>query len=127
VSFQTRFHARFLHDAQDQTYAANRYDAFYLLALGAAWAAGKDGRGAITGPRIAEGMMHLSSGPKFSLMPEHFTAAKALLQSGKSIDVAGASGTLDFDATGEPPATFQLWRISGKSFIHDRRVEWPGP
>jgi ABC-type branched-subunit amino acid transport system substrate-binding protein len=124
AAFAARFHARFLRDAGDQTYSANRYDAIYLLALGAAWAAGKDGRGAITGPRIAEGLTHLSSGPKFSLTPEHFTAAKALLQNGRAIDVEGASGRLDFDnATGEGPSAFQLWRIQGKSFVHDRRVE----
>jgi branched-chain amino acid transport system substrate-binding protein len=128
ASFQARFRARFLRDAQDQTYAANRYDAIYLLALGAAYAAGKDGSGAITGTRIAEGMMHLSSGPRFSLAPEQFTAAKAVLQSGKSIDVEGASGTLNFDlTTGEPPASFRLWRIQGKSFVHERRFEWHGP
>jgi branched-chain amino acid transport system substrate-binding protein len=127
ASFQARFQARFLRDAQDQTYAANRYDAVYLIALGAAYAAGKDGNGAITGTRIAAGMMHLSSGPKFSLAPDQFTAAKALLQSGKSIDVEGASGTLDFDpATGEPPASFRLWRVQGKSFVHERRFEWHG-
>jgi hypothetical protein len=56
------------------------------------------------------------------------TAAKAVLQSGRSIDVAGASGTLDFDrATGEPPAQFRLWRIQGKSFIHERNFECRGP
>jgi serine/threonine-protein kinase len=128
TAFQARFRARFLRDAQDQTYAANRYDAIYLLALGAAYAAGKDGSGAITGTRIAAGMMHLSSGPKFSLAPDQFTAAKAVLQSGRSIDVDGASGTLDFDqATGEPPASFRLWRIQGKRFIHERNLEWHGP
>jgi branched-chain amino acid transport system substrate-binding protein len=123
AAFAARFHARFLRDAGEQTYSANRYDAVYLLALGAAWAAGKDGHGAITGPRIAEGLAHLSSGPKFSLTPEHFTAAKALLQAGHSIDVEGASGTLDFDvATGEASSSFQLWRVQGKGFVHDRRI-----
>jgi serine/threonine protein kinase/ABC-type branched-subunit amino acid transport system substrate-binding protein len=126
LSFGARFHARFLRDAQEQTYSANRYDAMYLVALGAAWAAGKDGHGAITGIGIAEGLAHLSSGAKFSLTPEHFTAAKAFLQSGRSIDVEGASGRLDFDnVTGEAASSFRLWRITGKSFVHDRRIAWP--
>jgi branched-chain amino acid transport system substrate-binding protein len=128
ASFQARFHARFLHDAREQIYAASRYDAMYLLALGAAWAAGKDGRGAITGARIAEGLAHLSSGAKLRLTPEHFTAAKALLQSGQSIDVEGASGELDFDAaTGEAPAALQLWRIQGQRFVPDRRLTLTTP
>jgi serine/threonine protein kinase/ABC-type branched-subunit amino acid transport system substrate-binding protein len=123
VSFYSRFQARFLRNAQNQIYAANRYDAVYLLALAAAYAAGKDGRGTISGARLAEGLTHLSSGTKLGLTPEGFTAAKAALQAGGSIDVEGASGSLDFDAkTGEAPSSYQLWRVDGRNLVQDRRV-----
>jgi branched-chain amino acid transport system substrate-binding protein len=123
ASFHSRFQSRFLRDAANQTYASHRYDAVYLLALAAAYAAGRDGQGRLTGARMAEGLTHLSSGPRFSLTPEQFTAAKARLQRGESIDVEGASGALDFDeATGEAKNSFQLWRISGGGFVEDRRL-----
>ncbi len=125
ASFQARFAARFRRKAIDQTYASNRYDAMYLVAFGAAWALGKDGRGELSGARMAEGLTHLSSGPRFGLTPEQFTAAKAALLSGGSIDLEGASGKLDFDnQTGEASSSFQLWRVSGETFVRDRRIEW---
>ncbi|HEX4458336.1 MAG TPA: bifunctional serine/threonine-protein kinase/ABC transporter substrate-binding protein, partial [Polyangia bacterium] len=52
VSFYSRFQSRFLRRAQSQTYAANRYDAVYLIALAAAYAVGKDGHGTIDGARL---------------------------------------------------------------------------
>jgi len=112
-----------LKDAANQTYAAHRYDAVYVLALAAAWAAGRDGRGALTGRRLAEGILHLVAGPRFGLTPDAFTAAKAHLQRGESIDVEGASGDLDFDrASGGVDAVYQLWRVRGRGFVPDRRL-----
>jgi branched-chain amino acid transport system substrate-binding protein len=122
-SFHSRFQARFARDAANQTYAAHRYDAVYVLALAAAWAAGRDGRGALTGRRLAEGLMHLLAGPRMELTPDTFTAAKARLQRGESIDVEGASGGLDFDrATGGVDGIYQLWRVDGRSFVADRQL-----
>jgi serine/threonine protein kinase/ABC-type branched-subunit amino acid transport system substrate-binding protein len=123
ASFQARFAARFGRDPTDQSYAANRYDAMYLLALAAAHAVGRDGLGEVTGARLAEGLARLSSGPRFGLTPDQLTAAKAALQAGGTIDVAGASGALDFDAaTGEAPAEFRLWRVSGTGFVRGPRI-----
>jgi branched-chain amino acid transport system substrate-binding protein len=123
-SFHARFQARFLRDAANQTYAAHRYDAVYVLALAAAWAAGRDGSGALTGRRLAQGLSHLVSGPHVGLTPDTFTAAKARLQRGESIDVEGASGALDFDrATGGVDAGYQLWRVDGMGFTPDHRIE----
>jgi ABC-type branched-subunit amino acid transport system substrate-binding protein len=126
ASFQQRFSARYHRRFDDQTYTANRYDAMYLLALGAAWAGGSDGKGAITGGRIAEGLSHLSSGPRISLQPDTFTAAKAALAAHQSVDVVGASGDLDFDnAVGEARGDFGLWRVAGKRFEKVRRLGAP--
>jgi serine/threonine protein kinase/ABC-type branched-subunit amino acid transport system substrate-binding protein len=124
ASFQTHFFSRFQRSANEQAYAANRYDAVYLLALGAAWAAGRDDKGAITGARIARGLTHLSSGPRFSLTPEMFPAARAALSAGQSIDVVGASGELDFDeAVGEAHGPVRLWRVQGQRLVSGRRLQ----
>ena len=125
ASFQARFLAEFGRNALDQTYASNSYDAMYLIALAAAHALGSDGKGALTGVRLAQGLARLSSGAHFGLVPEQFTAARATLQGGGSIDVTGASGQLDFDPqTGEAPAAFQVWRIRDQAFIKERRIAW---
>jgi branched-chain amino acid transport system substrate-binding protein len=126
ASFRARFTARFRRAADEQTYASNRYDALYLLALGAAWAAGPDGKGALTGSRIAQGLTHLSSGTPVSITPDAFTAIKAQLAAGHDVDVVGASGDLDFDNTvGEAHGPFALWRVRGKRFVKDRRLDAP--
>jgi serine/threonine protein kinase/ABC-type branched-subunit amino acid transport system substrate-binding protein len=125
-SFKARFAARFQRNALDQTYASNRYDAMYLVAFGAAWALGPDGGGILDGVHLARGLTHLSHGARFGVLPEQFTAAKAALQAAGSIDLVGASGPLDFDdRTGEAPASFQLWRVSGRNFVSDRRIPSP--
>jgi hypothetical protein len=98
----------------------------YLLAHGAAGAAGSDGNGALTGARIAQGLTHLSSGMRVSITPESFTAIKAQLAAHHDVDVVGASGDLDFDnAVGEAHGPFALWRVRGKGFVKDRRLDAP--
>ncbi len=114
--FRASFESKFGSDPSLTAFTAHSYDAMYVLALGAAWAVG-DGAGEVTGPRIAEGLTKLSSGPHYELSPGQFTAAKAALQKGGPINVAGASGDLDFDPdTGEAPSPIEVWTIEGNAF-----------
>jgi ABC-type branched-subunit amino acid transport system substrate-binding protein len=123
-TFADRYETRFGKELSTQAFIPHSYDAIYLLALAAAWASGPDGKGAVSGTRVAEGLTHLSSGDHFSLTPDAFTAAKVELQAGGSIDVDGTSGKLDFDpATGESAGPVQLWKVTGSGFTIVREIE----
>ncbi len=127
--FSSSFTSRFGVNPGQFSFTSHSYDAFYLLALGAAHAAGADGTGEITGRRLAEGLTKLSSGTPYRLRPSDLTAAKAALGRGETIDVEGASGKLDFNAaTGEAPSPVEIWRIEGTEFrVVEQGVEPPAP
>lgn len=111
-SFRDRFLAKYAVNPLDFSYTSHSYDAMYVLALGAAYAAGADGNLPITGARMAEGLTKLSAGALSPLTPDQFTPAKSSLQKGTSIDIEGASGKLNFDpATGEAPSAIELWQV----------------
>jgi branched-chain amino acid transport system substrate-binding protein len=113
ASFRDRFQAKYSVNPLDFSFTSHSYDAMYVVALGAAWAVGANGNGAVTGPRIAEGLTKLSSGAAYKLTPDQLTPAKAALQQGTSIDIDGASGKLNFDpANGEAPSPIDLWQVT---------------
>jgi len=115
-SFQSRFQTRFNNvDPSNFSFTSHAYDSMYLFALGAAYAQGQGGQ--VTGAKMAEGLTKVSSGAtELELTPTNFTAAAAELAAGRPINVAGASGSLDFDAAGEAPSPIELWMIEGSSF-----------
>ena len=115
-TFAASFRTQYSVDPSTTAFTSHSYDAMYLLALGAASAVGPGPAysGAVTGPRIALGLTHVSEGAPFELGPTDFTPAAAALEQGTSINVAGASGSLDFNPlTGEAPSPISIWQISG--------------
>lgn len=121
--FRNRFQTDFGVDPSQFAFTSHCYDAFYVLALGAAHAAGADGKGIIDGPRIATGMTQLSSGTEYKLQNTSWTAAESDLRSGKPINIVGASGNLDFDAVGDVSAPIEIWQITDSMFVTLDRVE----
>ena len=116
-SFLDRYDARFDEDPTQFAFIEHAYDAAYLVGLGAAWAHGPTGEGDLTGPRIAEGLTKLSSGDPAVLRPDEIIRIRSVLHGGGTVDVTGASGTLDFDpATGEAPSPIEEWRVVGGAF-----------
>lgn len=117
-NFRGRFQSIHEVDPWLFSYTAHSYDAFYLIALAASGAAGEDGTGALSGSRLAEALTRMSSGMTFRLTPDQLTGAKAALAAGQSIDVDGASGTLQFDpSTGEAPSKIELWQIDNGEIV----------
>ncbi len=109
-SFRDRFITKYSADPTSFSFTSHSYDAMYLLMLSAAWAS--NGGGAITGPRMVDGMKNVSMGAPFSLAPGNFTGAVAAMQAKTPIDVEGASGKLNFDSdAGAPSSPYELWRI----------------
>lgn len=118
-SFLSRYNARFPEDPTQFALIEHAYDAAYLVGLGASWAAGPTGEGEVTGPRIAEGLTHVSSpaAEPLSLQPGNLVQARSELQAGREINVTGASGLLDFDgATGEAPSPIEEWVVRNGAF-----------
>lgn len=115
-SFRSRFMVRYNNvDPSNFSYTSHSYDSMYLFALAAAYAQGQGGQ--VTGVKMAEGLTMVSSGAtELELTPTNFTAAAAELAAGRSINVVGASGNLDFDAAGEAASPIELWVVEGSDF-----------
>lgn len=90
-------------------YAANAYDAVYVLAASAVTLP----QGTqVSGASLASGIARLVSGRAAEVGPMDWSMARSVLAAGGSIDLRGASGPLDFDlTTGEAPANVALWRV----------------
>lgn len=112
--FVNQYQQRFGLDPLSVSATANAFDAMMCVAL-AAWAAHDD----LTGPALAVGMTRLH-GPgalKVPLIPTAFNTATRELETGRPVDVDGASGPLDFDdRTGEAVGPIELWRATGGHF-----------
>ena len=116
--FVAAYRARFMEraDITQYPYVPYAYDATWLVFAGAVWSAAEVG--AVRGSGLAEGLTHLSetgsSVPAFDLLPGCWEALSAELAAGRDVDVRGASGELDFDATtGETSGPVEIWRVGG--------------
>lgn len=77
------------------TFAAQSYDAAFLLAL----AIEKNGRAERAG--VAKALRAVASAPGEIILPGEWQKAKALLKAGKPINYEGATGSLEFDQAGD--------------------------
>ena len=99
---------------QDPTtfgFSAHTYDAAWLAIVGAAWSHhNEDG---ITGLGSARGLRNVSSGDDHDAGPNSWNDIKAAFKDGDSVNLGGASGSLDFDpVTGETAAPVDVWEIT---------------
>jgi branched-chain amino acid transport system substrate-binding protein len=97
--------------------AAGAYDAVYLFNYAATEAIRTETP--LTGVALARGMSQVGGvgGKKFEVGPTEFGEATGAIRDGEAIDIAGASGRLDFDlARGEAPSDIQIWclGVTGK-------------
>ncbi|HVG60263.1 MAG TPA: ABC transporter substrate-binding protein [Hyalangium sp.] len=114
--FRSRFSAQYPGvDPTKYSFTSHSYDAMYLLGLAMAYSQGTSNE--VTGPKMAEGLTKMSSGPRpIQLTLVNFTEAANELANGRSIDVEGASGSLQFDDTGEAPSPIELWQVGTTTF-----------
>jgi ABC-type branched-subunit amino acid transport system substrate-binding protein len=83
------------------------YDATYLMAYG--FLAGGE---ALQGSALTAGLRKMSGGKAVSIGPEGLLDTFTYLATGRSIDVSGASGPLDFDPeAGEAAADVAVWCV----------------
>ncbi|MEM1048948.1 MAG: ABC transporter substrate-binding protein [Pseudomonadota bacterium] len=94
----------------DAPFAAEAYDAAFLLAL-AIESHGKPDR---TG--LAQALRSVSSPPGTLVLPGEWEKARALIADGKSVNYEGAAGPHDFDARGDVPGRIVELAIRGGGF-----------
>jgi len=110
ASFLAAYASEYGEDASRFSFTANAYDAGWLLAYGAAWAVFQEP--ALTGVGIARGLRHLSAGAPIEARSTEWGKVVESFREGKSVDVRGASGDLDYDpATEETSGDIETWRI----------------
>ncbi len=104
-------------DVGQYSYAANAYDAAWLLVYGAAWALLRE-QGVLNGQNIARGLRRVSSGSRILLQPGNWVEGREAFRAGNSINVSGASGELDYDPdTEEIAGDIEVWSIEGTTPI----------
>jgi branched-chain amino acid transport system substrate-binding protein len=98
--FRLRYQEVYGENPDDFQFAANAFDALYVLSLGAAY-------GGFDGPGIAEGMAQLSDqeAQQFDPRPTDAQQAMSILAGGDTVNFRGASGPLNFDENGDPQSS----------------------
>lgn len=117
-TFKARFIDRYGKDPAAYAYTSNAYDAMYLLALGASYSLSTTN--GVTGAKMAEALTRVSSGTSGTntqLTNSNFTYLATELAAGRSVNVEGASGSLDFDDKGEAPSPVELWQVGDDGFV----------
>jgi len=110
-AFRASYSAAYTDDPANYAWTAHSYDAAWLGMYGTAWSVLQEG--AITGPGIGRGLRRLSSGEAIDIRPSTWEEVLEEFTAGRSIDVTGASGDLDFDpATEETEAPVDVWVIA---------------
>jgi branched-chain amino acid transport system substrate-binding protein len=110
ASFIAAYTAEFREDVRSFSFAANAYDAAWLLVYGAAWALFQQSE--LTGPGIASGLRQVSSGEAVEVRPGGWVSVQQAFREGRSIDANGASGPIDYDpVTEETAADIEVWRV----------------
>jgi ABC-type branched-subunit amino acid transport system substrate-binding protein len=105
LSFELRFKGEF--GSSPGAYAANSYDAMYLLGYAVAAA----GVVNLTGDSLAAGMRRLSAGDRVQPGSSAWSNVIQLLfgSPDRTVNYDGASGALDFDVHGEAPSDIEGW------------------
>lgn len=122
-NFKAQYAAEYnQEDISKLSYTANTYDATWLLMYGSAWAQFRHG-GAITGENIARGLRRVSSGQRIEIDPGSWDRVLQQFSAGASIDVFGASGSLDYDPkTEETTSDVEIWQVPVDGIRPEDRV-----
>ncbi len=109
----------------DQVFTPNSYDAAWMLAAGAAWAVFRE-NDQITGTTIARGLRRLSAGPEVVVSGGGWPTLRSNFEQGRSVNIQGASGTLDYAAdTEETESPIQIWVIGSNKTPQEIDVWYP--
>ncbi len=117
TKFAKAFSNRFGRDAGETPYTAYAYDASWLVLYGTAWSHFNEG--GISGIGIARGLRRISRGDQVDVDPTTWNSVVAHFKEGQSVNVAGASGELDYDASsGETSAPIEVWTVGREDGVY---------
>lgn len=109
--FLSAYRAEFRDDAEQYSFSAQAYDAAWLVSYGIGWAIYQENN-QVTGDTIARGLRRLSAGDPVEIRPSNWNRVQQSFMAGQSVDVAGASGALDYDSnTEETRSDVEIWAI----------------
>jgi len=112
ASFAADYRAEYAEDATATAFSAHSYDAAWLVLYGTAWSLLQDH--GISSIGVSRGLRHFSEGERTPIIPASWPAVVNAFRDGRSVDVSGASGELDFDpSTRDVTAPLEVWTISG--------------
>ena len=111
-TFAANLNTEFQIKADNFSFLAQSYDMAYMAAFGLVFANAQDA--ARNGVKVAEGFAALVSGGKISIgkgdWPTGLSALTTGDVGGRSVDIDGTSGALDFDvSTGNAPGPIEIW------------------
>ncbi len=94
----------------DSVYVANAYDAAFLTALAFEKAGGDKSK-------LPASLREVASDDGAAILPGEWKKAKKLISEGKAINYKGAAGDKNFDANGDVPGSYALFKVSGDAFV----------
>lgn len=100
----------------DATYVATGYDAGFLLALAYEQAGGDPAR-------MSASLRAVATAPGEPILPGEWAKAKGLIAAGTDIDYKGAAGDMEFDANGDVPGAYALFKVEGDAFAVVSAIE----
>lgn len=121
-TFLAEYQVFFGEPVVDQVFTPNAYDAGWILAAGATWAAYR-ANNQITGVNMAKGLRKLSAGPVVEVSENGWPTLRSNFEQGRAVNIRGASGALDFDpGTEETASPMQIWSITSSRTISELDV-----
>lgn len=114
-AFAVDYTTEFMSAASASGFTAHSYDAGWLALYGCAWAYFNEGGAehTVDALGVARGLRHVSGGRAIDLRPSGWPAAQEAFRMRSDVNVAGASGALDYAAaTEELTAPIEVWTVA---------------
>ena len=92
-------------------FAANAYDATFMLALAIEQAGSADRT------KISAALRKIAGPGGMVILPGQWAKAKAAIAAGKKINYEGAAGPHDFDAAGDVPGVIDVFEVRGNKRV----------
>lgn len=101
-----------LYGPQPTLFAANAYDAAYLVALAA------EAAGNVSGPAIRAHIAAVAGPPGTVIGPGGWSSALTAIGAHQDINYEGASGDVNLNAAGDVPTSYIIWAVNASNQLY---------